>query len=117
MSAGLATQDDQEMRLPEGQRSTEWVKCMPAAVVAILHNDVTRTTGKKASVTIKAKNRTHNASVPFDRPVDLKEQKLPSGGGIRYLCSPGELEVELECSLLSCESTCAVEGDSDTLLE
>ena len=34
-----------EIRLPEGQRSTEWVKRLPA-VVSALNNEVTRLTGK-----------------------------------------------------------------------
>ena len=39
----------QKMRLPSGQRSTEWVKRLPA-VVAALDRDVTRSTGKKLSL-------------------------------------------------------------------
>ena len=35
----------QEMRLPSGQRSTEWVARLPA-VVAALNGEVTRLTGK-----------------------------------------------------------------------
>ena len=34
-----------EMRLPEGQRSIEWVARLPA-VVSALHNEVTRLTAK-----------------------------------------------------------------------
>ena len=36
----------QEMRLPEGVRSTEWVARLPA-VVAALNGEVTRLTGKR----------------------------------------------------------------------
>ena len=36
-----------EMLLPEGKRSTEWVKRLPD-VVGALNNEVTRLTGKKA---------------------------------------------------------------------
>ena len=41
-----------EMRLPEGQRSTEWVQRLPE-VVAALNNEVTSLTGKKPAVAIK----------------------------------------------------------------
>ena len=44
----------QEMRLPLGQRSTEWVAQLPS-VVATLNGEVTRLTGKKPSDAIKAK--------------------------------------------------------------
>ena len=44
----------QEMKLPEGQRSTEWVTQLPAMVKA-LNEEMTRLTGKKPSVAIKAK--------------------------------------------------------------
>lgn len=42
-----------EMLLPSGQRSTAWVKRLPD--VATLNNEVTRLTGKKPAVAIKAK--------------------------------------------------------------
>ena len=38
----------------EGQRSTEWAARLPV-VVSALNNEVTRLTGKKPSVAIKAK--------------------------------------------------------------
>ena len=41
-----------EMRLPEGQQSTAWVKRLPE-VVSALNNEVTRLTGKKPAVAIK----------------------------------------------------------------
>ncbi|MCV6577134.1 MAG: hypothetical protein OIF58_15520, partial [Cohaesibacter sp.] len=43
-----------EMRLPEGQRSTAWVKRLPE-VVSALNNEVTSLTGKKPAVAIKEK--------------------------------------------------------------
>ena len=42
----------QEMRLPEGARSTEWVKRLPA-VVATLNSENTRLTGKKTRDAIR----------------------------------------------------------------
>ena len=82
----------QEMRLPSGQRSTEWVKRLPS-VIAALNGEVTRLTGKRPSDAIKAKTVAQKpSSVVHDRPVDLKEQRLPSGVGVRYLYQPGELE-------------------------
>ena len=85
----------QEMRLPSGQRSTEWVARLPR-VVAALNGEVTRLTGKKPSDAIKAKMLRRGAqklssAVP-GRPVGLEEQKVPSGVGVRYLYQPGELE-------------------------
>ena len=82
----------QEMRLPEDQRSTEWVKRLPS-VVAALNGEVTRLTGEKPLDAIKKKSVTQKPSstVP-GRPVGLREQKLPSGVGVRYLYQPGELE-------------------------
>ena len=67
----------QEMRLPSGERSTEWVKRLPSVVAAL---NVTRLTGKKPS------------SVVPGRPFGLKEQKVPSGVDVCYLYQPGELE-------------------------
>ena len=82
----------QEMRLPSGQRSTEWVARLPS-VVAALNGEVTRLTGKKPSDAIKVKTVAQKpSSVVPDRPVGLKEQRLPSGVGVRYLYQPGELE-------------------------
>ena len=82
----------QEMRLPGDQRSTEWVKRLPA-VVSALNGEVTRLTGKKPLDAIKRKSVTQKPSstVP-GRPVGLQEQKVPSGVGVRYLYQPGELE-------------------------
>ena len=79
------------MRLPSGERSTEWVKWLPS-VVAALNGELTRLTGKKPSDVIKAKRLTQKSSVVPGRPLGLKEQKVPSGVGVRYLYQPGELE-------------------------
>ena len=80
----------QEMRLPSGQRSTEWVARLPS-VVAALNGEVTRLTGKKPSDAIKAMAQKPSSVVP-DRLVGLKEQRLPSGVGVHYLYQPSELE-------------------------
>ena len=45
-----------EMRMPEGERSTAWVKRLPE-VVAALNNEVTRLIGQKPAVAIKEKKR------------------------------------------------------------
>ena len=80
------------MRLHLGQRTTEWVKRLPA-VVAALNGEVTRLTGKRPSDAIKAKTLAQKpSSVVPDRPVGLKEQWLPSGVGVRYLYQPGQVE-------------------------
>ena len=82
----------QDMQLPSGERSTEWVKRLPS-VVAALNREVTRLTDKKSSDAIKAKTLTQKPfSVVPGRPLGLKEQKVPSGVGVRYLYQPGELE-------------------------
>lgn len=85
----------QEMRLPSGERSAEWVARLPA-VVAALNGEVTRLTGKKPSNAIKAKSVAQKPSsvvaASSHRPVGSSERKLPSGVGVRYLYQPGELE-------------------------
>ena len=63
-----------EMLLPEGKRSTEWVKRLPD-VVSALNNEVTRFTGKMPAAAIKEKN----PSTPYTRPVGVNEKKLPAG--------------------------------------
>ena len=55
-----------EMLLPEGKRSTEWVKRLP---------DVSS-----------------QPSTKYNRPVGAKEKKLPPLINVRYLYQPGELE-------------------------
>ena len=80
-----------EMRMPEGQRSTSWVKRLPE-VVAALNNEVTRLIGKKPAVAIKEKDVTSKPSTKYLRPVGESEKKLPSLVNVRYLYQPGELE-------------------------
>ena len=82
----------QEMRLPSGERSTEWVKRLPS-VVAALNGEVTRLTDKKPSDAIKAETLIQKPSslVP-GRRFGLKEQKIPSEIGVHYLYQLGELE-------------------------
>ena len=81
-----------EMRLPSGERYTEWVKRL-LSVVAALNGEVTRLTDKKPSDATKAKTLTQKpSSVVPGRHLGLKEQKVLSGIGVCYLCQPGELE-------------------------
>ena len=88
----------QEMRLPPGQRSIEWVARLPA-VVATLNGEVTRLTGKMPKNAIKAMSVAQNptSTIP-GRQVGLKEQKLPSGVVVPYLYQPGELEGGRRCA-------------------
>ena len=80
-----------EMRLPSGERSTVWVKRLPSVVVA-LNGKVSRLIGKKSDA-IKAKTlQAQPSSVVPSRPLRLKELKVPSGVGVRYLYQPSELE-------------------------
>ena len=73
-------------------RGPRWIKRLPA-VVAAQNGEVTRLTGKKPSDAINTKTGTQKpfSTVP-GRPVGLREQKLPSGVGVRFLYQPGELE-------------------------
>jgi len=80
-----------EMLLPEGQRSTAWVKRLPDVVKA-LNNEVTRLTGKKPSVAIKERGVVAMPSTPYSRPLGVDEKKLPPNVKARYLYQPGELE-------------------------
>ena len=80
-----------EMLLPEGQRSTAWVKRLPD-VVSALNSEVTRLTGKKPVAAIKDKGIMAKPSTPYSRPVGVNEKKLPSNVNVRYLYQPGELE-------------------------
>ena len=64
-----------------------WLGCLA------LNGEVTMLTGKKPSDAIKVKTVAQKpSSVVPDRPVGLKEQRLPSGVGVCYLYQPGELE-------------------------
>ena len=80
-----------EMRLPEGQRSTAWVKRLPE-VVSALNNEETRLTGKKPAIAIKDKAVYSKPSTPYSRPVGESEKILPPFVQARYLYQPGELE-------------------------
>ena len=80
-----------EMLLPEGKRSTEWVKRLPD-VVAALNNEVTSLIGKKPAVAIKEKEVYSKPSTKYNRPVGAAEKKLPPLINVRYLYQPGELE-------------------------
>ena len=65
-----------EMCLPEGQRSTVWVKRLPE-VVAALNNEVTSLTGQKPAVAIKEKNVSAKPSTPYLRPAGEREKSSP----------------------------------------
>ena len=80
-----------EMLLPEGKRSTEWVKRLPD-VVGALNNEVTRLTGKIPAAAIKEKSVVAKPSTPYLRTVGEKEKKLPPLIHVRYLYQPGKLE-------------------------
>ena len=79
-----------EMLLPEGIRSTEWVKRLPDVVNA-LNNEVTSPFGKKPAVAIKEKEVFSKPST-YNRPVGVDEKKIPPLINVRYLYQPGELE-------------------------
>ena len=72
-----------EMLLPEGKRSTEWVKRLPD-VVGALNNEVTSLFGKKPAVAIKEKAVYSKPSTKYNRPVGVAEKN--------FLYQPGELE-------------------------
>ena len=66
-----------EMLLPEGKRSTEWVKRLPD-VVSALNNEVTSLIGKKPAVAIKEKEVFSKPSTKYNRPVGLAEKTSSS---------------------------------------
>ena len=80
-----------EMLLPEGQRSTAWVKRL-SDVVNALNNEVTSLIGKKPPAAIKEKAVTSKPSTVYYRHFGLNEKKLPPLVNVRYLYQPGELE-------------------------
>ena len=80
-----------EMRLPEGRRSTAWVKRLPE-VVSALNNEVTSLIGKKPAVAIKEKSVYARPSTPYTRPVGKREKILPSLVQVRYLYQPASLK-------------------------
>ena len=66
-----------EMLLPEGQRSTAWVKRLPE-VVSALNNEVTSLIGKKPAVAIKEKAVASKPSTKYSRAVGLNEKNSAS---------------------------------------
>ena len=64
-----------EMLLPEGQRSTAWVKRLPD-VVSALNNEVTSLIGKKPAFVIKEKAVTSKPATKYSRPVGLNEKNF-----------------------------------------
>ena len=64
-----------EMLLPDGKRSTEWMKRLPD-VVRALNNEVTRLTGERPAAAIKEKNVVAKPSTPYSRPVGVNEKKF-----------------------------------------
>jgi len=80
-----------EMLLPEGKRSTAWVKRLPE-VISALNNEVASLIGKKPAVAIKEKSAYARPSTTYTRPVGKREKILPSLVQVRYLYQPGELE-------------------------
>ena len=83
----------QEMLLPEGERSVEWVARLPA-IVAALNNEPTRLIGKKPQDAIEANSvaQSRSSSVLPGRAVGLEEERLSSDADLRYLYQPGEQE-------------------------
>ena len=64
-----------EMFLPEGKRSTEWMKRLPD-VVSALNNEVTSLIGKKPAVAIKEKAVSSKPSTKYSRPVGENEKNF-----------------------------------------
>lgn len=79
------------MWLPEGQRSTVWVKRL-VEVVSALNDEVTRLIGKRPTKAIKEETIAAKPSTPYHRPVGANEKKLPTLVNVRYLSKPGELK-------------------------
>ena len=80
-----------EMWLPEGQRSTVWVKRL-VEVISALNDEATRLIGKRATEAIKEETIAAKPSTPYHRPVGANEKKLPTLVNVRYLYKPGELK-------------------------
>jgi len=62
-----------EMLLPQGQRSTAWVKRLPDVVNA-LNNEVTSLLGKKPAVAIKERVVALKPLTKYSRPVGIKKK-------------------------------------------
>ena len=91
------------MRLPSGERSTEWVKRLPS-VVAALNGEVIRLTDRKPNDAIKAKTLTQKPpSVVPRRLLGLKEQKSPRGSGFAIFTRSVN---EGGCEALFAKKTC-----------
>ena len=80
-----------EMLLPEGKRSTAWVKRHPE-VVSALNNKVTSLIGMKPTVAIEEKSVYARPLTPYTRPVGKRKKILPPLVQVRYLYQAGELE-------------------------
>ena len=76
------------MLLPEGKRSTEWVKRLPD-VVSALNNEVTSLIGKKPAVAIKEKAVSSKPSTKYNRPVGLDEKNTSSSHQCEIFVSAG----------------------------
>ena len=79
------------MLLPQGKRSTEWVKRLPD-VVSALSNEVTSLIGKKPAVAIKEKSVSSNRQQSITGLLEWPKKELPPLINVRYLYQPGELE-------------------------
>ena len=84
-----------EMLLPEGRRSTAWVKRLPDVVKA-LNNEVTGLTGKEPAVAIKEKAVASKPSTKYSRPVGLKEKKIPPSSMFGIFTNLASLKVALK---------------------
>ena len=81
-----------EMRLPEGQRSTAWVKRLPD-VIAALNNEVTSLIGKKHALAIIEKAVYAWASTAYSRPVGEREKIPPPLSKFVISTNPASLNV------------------------
>ena len=77
-----------EMLLPEGKRSTEWVKRLPE-VVGALNNEVTSLIGKKPASAIKEKAVSSRPLTKYNRPVGAAEKKTSSSRQCEVFVSAG----------------------------
>ena len=79
------------MFLPEGKRSTEWVKRLPD-VVSALNNEVTSLIGKKACCCNQRKRGLFKDVNKVFQALWTGRKKLPPLINVRYLYQPGDLE-------------------------
>ena len=73
-----------EMLLPEGKRSTEWVKRLPD-VVSALNNEVTSLIGKKPAVAIKEKEVFSKPSTKYNSIINKKKKKKKKKNLKKYI--------------------------------